>query len=224
MEKRSYYEAYDLRYRTAHEAGVRWFGEAASPIVGQIIEQYGICPQQKLLELGCGEGRDAIPLLRSGFDLLATDLSEEAIRYCRELAPDHGEHFQILDCVRGKLEGHFDFIYGVAVVHMLLKDGDRDGFYRFVRNHLTDEGVALICSMGDGKTQFQSDEKTAFALQERTCQGKTLLVAGTSCRMVTQEQFAWELTRNGLNILQMGITAIPEQFPEMLYAVVKRTV
>ena len=54
MEERSYYEAYDLRYRTAHEAGVRWFGEAESPIVGQIIEQYGICPRQKLLELGCG--------------------------------------------------------------------------------------------------------------------------------------------------------------------------
>ena len=35
METRKYYEAYEDRYQVAHAAGLRWFGDAASPIVGQ---------------------------------------------------------------------------------------------------------------------------------------------------------------------------------------------
>lgn len=222
METRKYYEAYEDRYQVAHAAGIRWFGDAVSPIVGQILEKYGIRKTDKLLELGCGEGRDAIPLLEAGFDLLATDISSAAITHCRKQLPHKVERFALLNCVAGSLAQKFDFLYAVAVVHMLVEDEDRDGFYRFIGAHLEENGLALICSMGDGSMQMQSDVTKAFTLQPRQCGEKTLMVAGTSCRMVTQAQFAEEMQRNGLQILEMGQTCIPEQFPEMMYAVVKR--
>lgn len=148
--KRKYYEAYDDRYRQIHERNLQWSGENASSIVGEIIRDFSISNHQKILEIGCGEGRDAFPLLRQGFDLLATDVSQEAIRFCRERMPDHAERFQILDCVSGRLNTAFDFIYAIAVVHMLVPDEDRNAFYSFIREHLKPEGIALIGTMGDG--------------------------------------------------------------------------
>lgn len=221
---RKYYEAYDERYKQVHGENLRWASDCPSPIVEQTIKKWGVRQEQKSLELGCGEGRDAGFLLGRGYDLLATDISPEAIRCCKEDHSGHEAAFQVLDCVAGKLDQRFDFIYAVAVVHMLVEDADRDGFYSFIREHLTENGVALICTMGDGTMERSLDISTAFELQQRTHQqsGKTLHIAGTSCRMVSFEIFRQELARNGLRIEEEGLTAVEPDFPVMMYAVVKR--
>lgn len=222
MEQRKYYEAYDDRYRQIHAAGHSWFGDHASPIVGQIIGKYGIRTEDRLLELGCGEGRDALPLLEQGFNLAATDISEEAIRYCRMCFPGYAANFSVLDCVSGSLAEKFDFIFAVAVIHMLVEDADRDSFYRFIRSHLGPGGIGLICSMGDGTVKMRTAAGQAFALQERNFRGEKVLVAGTTCALVDYETFQYELKSNGLQILEMGQTAIPNEFSQMMYAVVQR--
>ena len=221
MENRKYYEAYDERYKTVHKIGLRWFSDTQSPIVAQTIERYSIGKNSKILEIGCGEGRDAHRLLEEGFDLLATDISPTAINFCKENYAKYNKSFNVLDCINGSLEGKFDFIYAVAVVHMLLFDNDRDAFYRFINTHLKNNGIALICSMGDGDTERQTDARNAFELQERECIGKKIMVAGTSCRIVSNERFEEELLKNGLHILEMGQTGIDGQFSDMMYAVVK---
>ena len=106
---------------------------------------------------------------------------------------------------------------------MLVEDAHRDAFYRFIRNHLTETGTALICTMGDGTTERQTDINTAFDLQTRTHEqtGKQVQIASTSCRMVSFDTLRKELQRNGLVILQEGITAAPPDFPQMMYAIVK---
>jgi SAM-dependent methyltransferase len=43
--------------------------------------------QKKILELGCGSGRDSRYLSRLGLDLIASDNSTSALRFCGELAP-----------------------------------------------------------------------------------------------------------------------------------------
>lgn len=224
MEARPYYEAYDDRYRQVHRENLEWFSRNPSPIVGQVMAQFGIGTNSKILELGCGEGRDAIHLLRQGYRVLATDISPEAIAHCRRLAPEYTDCFQVLDCIGGKLEGEFDFIYAVAVVHMLVEDIHRKGFYQFIHSHLKECGIALICTMGDGEVQRKSDITNAFSLQERIHEqsGKTVHIASTSCRMVDFPTFRAELERNGFAILQEGQTAIEPDFTQMMYAVVQR--
>lgn len=222
MDNRKYFEAYDDRYKQAHEAGIHWFGGESSPIVGQVIEKYHMKPDSRILELGCGEGRDAQALLRRGYNLLATDISPEAIRYCKERLPAHSSAFSVLDCVNGALPERYDFIYAVAVLHMLVLDEDRKGFYRFIYDHLSPGGLALICTMGDGKMERQSDIANAFELQQRNCHGRKIMVAGTSCRIVRAMTFEKELAENGLEIVESGQTSIPNEFSDMMYAVVKK--
>ena len=223
LVKRKYYEAYDDRYRQVHSQKLQWFDDEPTGIVGEVISKYGITRDHKLLELGCGEGRDAFALINAGFDLVATDISSAAIMFCQNKHPEHSNHFKILDCVAGKLDCKFNFIYAVAVVHMLVLDEDRDAFYTFICEHLTPDGVALISTMGNGKMERQTDIRTAFDLQKRTHEqtGLELNIASTSCRMVSFSTFEKELKNNKLKIRETGITNASPDFPVLMYAVVQ---
>ncbi len=219
--ERKYYQAYDERYKTAHAQGVSWASTQCTPIVLATIQKYGLAPGSAMLEIGCGEGRDAKAVLDGGYTLLATDISAEAIAYCRKKMPAYQAHFQVLDCINAQHAAKYDFIFSVAVIHMLVLDEDRNAFYRFICTHLTGGGLALICTMGDGKQEMQSDISTAFTLQKRTHESGTMLVAGTSCRMVSFETFARELTSNGLEIVEQGMTTALPDFNQLMFAVVK---
>ena len=223
---RAYYEAYDDRYRQVHSKNLQWFSQQPSRIVSEVMEQYSIDKCARILEVGCGEGRDAGYLMERGYDVLATDVSPEAISFCRKQYPHYADRFAVLDCIRDTLDERFELIYAVAVVHMLVLDDDRTGLYQFIHAHLKDHGIALVCTMGDGTMERRSDITTAFDLQERVheASGKILEIAGTSCRMVNFETFVHELQQNGFVVVQQGITAVEPDFPEMMYAIVKKSV
>ena len=220
---RQYYQAYDDRYRQVHAEGLQWFADNPTGIVAETMERFGINRNHTILEIGCGEGRDAWPLLKAGYLLCATDISEEVIRYNREQWPEFADSFSVLDCISGEIEGRYDFIYAVAVIHMLVEDSHRNAFYAFIRKHLSPNGIALICTMGDGEIERQSDIRTAFDLQVREHEqtGTIVTIASTSCRMVSFETFREELSRNRLEVLEEGLTEAMPDFSMLMYAVVK---
>ena len=218
---KKYYEAYEDRYKTAHENGVSWSSDQCTPIVLETIRKYISDPETPMLEIGCGEGRDAKAVLEKGYRLLATDISPEAVAYCKAHIPARSGGFAVLDCVRGEHPDKYGFIYAVAVIHMLVLDEDRNAFYAFVRDHLAENGLALICTMGDGEAELKSDISTAFQLQERDHESGKMLVAGTSCRMVSFETFEKELTSSGLKIVEKGITESLPDFNSLMYAIVR---
>ena len=222
MEQRKYYAAYEERYKTAHQNGVSWSSGESTPIVAKTLEKYRIRPESCLLEIGCGEGRDAGALLSRGYNLTATDLSPEAIAYCKARFPEYEARFEVLDVLSDRLDQRYDFIYAVAVVHMLVLDEDRAGFYRFIRDHLADRGFALICTMGDGSFEMQTDIKEAFEQVERNHESGKMTVAATSCRMVSFDTFRHELRENGLRILETGLSAALPDFDSLMYAVVSK--
>ena len=219
---KQYYEAYEDRYQTIHALGHAWSSDRPTPIVGEILERYGLSRTDPLLELGCGEGRDAIPLLREGWDLLATDLSPEAVRWCQGLAPEYAERFRVLDCLGGELPERYAFIYAVAVLHMLTEDEDRARFFDFLRAHLAEDGIALVCTMGDGERELRSDPAKAFDPAEREHPAGPVTVAATSCRMVSFETLKREIEGAGLRILETGLTEAPPDFNCLMYAVIGR--
>ena len=136
--------------------------------------------------------------------------------------PNHEENFSVLDCLSTTLDNKFDFIYGIAVIHMLVLDKDRDGFYQFIQNHLNENGIALICTMGDGEFEVQSDINKAFLLQEREHETGKMMVASTTCRMISFNTFEKELDRNQLEIVEKGLTSSLPDFNSLMYVVVRR--
>ena len=221
-ENRKYYEAYEERYKTVHARGMSWSSTISTPLVMKTLEQYQITPKHRLLEIGCGEGRDSRTVFEHGFQLLATDISPEAIAYCRKTIPDYADHFRVLDCLADQLTETYNFIFAIALIHMLVPDEDRNGFYQFIRNHLSLQGIALICTMGDGEMETQSDISAAWTLQERSHESGKMLIAATSCRMVSWNTWEKELARNHLTLIEKGITAALPDFSSLMYAIVKR--
>lgn len=219
---RKYYEAYEDRYKTAHAKGVSWSSDKNSPIVLDTIKKYKLNQCSTMLEIGCGEGRDSKAVLDKGYNLVATDISKEAVAYCKKNMPSYKNHFQVLDCINDYHEEKYDFIYSVAVIHMLVLNEDRSAFYKFIYEHLTDDGIALICTMGDGREEMQSDISNAFTLQEREHESGKMVVAGTSCRMVSFETFEKEIKANHLKITEKGITSALPDFNNLMFAVVKK--
>ena len=222
MRMKRYYEAYDERYKTIHEKGFSWAGDVATPIVLDAIRRSGLSKEARILEIGCGEGRDARAILDEGYNLLASDISPEAISYCRNKFPKYADRFQVLDCLNCDYEGRFDMIYAVAVLHMLVEDGDRKRFYRFIRDYLSDNGIALVCSMGDGESEFSTRAEDAFEIRERNHFSGPVQVASTSCRMVGFQRFEEEITEAGLAIVEKGLTSAMPDFDSLLYAVIRR--
>ena len=221
MEK--YYYAYDKRYRQVHDMNLQWSSDEPTPILQAMISRYGIQKTDSILEIGCGEGRDALWLLKQGYHVLGTDISEEAIAYCQKKNPGFFHSFAQLDVCKDKIPQTFDLIYSVVVIHMLVKQEDRNQFLSFIRDHLNENGYGLILTMGDGKTEMSGDITKAFDNVKRTHQmtGQEVTIAATSCRMVGFESFEKEISHNGLHVVEKGITSIKQHFPEIMYAVVK---
>ena len=59
-----YYKAYKKRYSKVYEKNMMWSASEYTPDVIDFFQTYNITKDNKILELGCGEGRDAIHLLQ----------------------------------------------------------------------------------------------------------------------------------------------------------------
>lgn len=222
MEK--YYNAYDKRYKQVHNMNLQWSSNEPSLILQDIISKYKIKNTHSILEIGCGEGRDAFWLLENHYHVLGSDISKEAIAYCKKKNPLFADFFMELDVCKDNISKSFDFIYSIAVIHMLVKQEDRNKFLSFIRDHLTNEGYGLLLTMGDGEIEMSSDITKAFDNVQRIHQetGEEISIAATSCRMVNFKTFEKEISDNGLYIIEKGITSIVPDFPQIMYALVKK--
>lgn len=224
MEK--YYLAYNKRYKQVHNKGFAWEIENDSQIVIDTINKYNISKHSDILELGVGEGRDSIFLLKKGYNILGIDCSQEAINYCKKKALENNlkeNSFCVLDVLKDKLEKKFDFIYSIAVLHILCENQDRQNFLKFIKEHLKPNGKALISVMGDGKKEYTSDYENAFEDSERVISSlnKVVTIARTSLKVVNQNTFLEEITKSKLKIIEYYITEKVESFSSMMVAVVE---
>ncbi len=208
-ENKEYYYAYDEHYKQVHSHNILW-GDSQFP--NEIIEAMKalfIKEHDSILEIGCGEGMNALYLLKKGYHhLLGIDCSEEAIRTCKSLAKEKADHFRVVDVIKEKLDEKFDFIYSIGVLHMLVLDEHRKAFYEFIREHLKYEGKAMIIIQGDGEKEYSSNIDQAFELTERTHipSGTKLMLSSTSYRAISFKQFNKELKENHLRVIEQKLS------------------
>jgi SAM-dependent methyltransferase len=114
---------WDARY-----AGGLVYGTEPTSIVHRLAPLLRFHQVRRLLEAGCGSGRDALFYARAGFEVTGTDISEEALRWARRRAEAEGlgAAFVADDLAETQLPGgHFDAALAVHLVHLQLDDGRR---------------------------------------------------------------------------------------------------
>lgn len=216
MEKlnNEYYKAYDKRYGQVYKKDMLWSSKSPTSEVIEFIEEFKINKNDKILELGCGEGRDAINLLEQGYNVLALDYSKNVIYKCNELSNNkYINNFKQFDLITDKIDDKFKFIYSIAVLHMFVLDEHRNKFLKFISEHLDKNGKALICILGDGIHEKSSNIDEAFTDVERVVMNNNTKVniASTSLRIVNWESLEKEITRNNLIVEKKWISnTIPE--------------
>jgi len=220
-----YYKAYESRYSQVYENDMLWSSKENTPEVLKCIKNYKISKKNKILDLGCGEGRDAIYLLNDGYNVMAVDYSHTVIKKCKELSNNkYNESFKQFDLIKDKMNCRFDFIYSIAVLHMFVLDEHRNQFLSFVREHLTEDGIGLICVLGDGKKEYVSKIEEAFIKVKRTVinNNKEIKIAATSCKIVNWENLEKEIKNNNLSIKEKWISNDIPEFEYSMCVIVKK--
>lgn len=96
-------ESWNARY---DEVGQRWSGHANSSLVDVVSR----LPTGRVLDVGCGEGADAIWLARQGWDVTALDISEVAVARARVAAGELPITWVVADLATGPSPGLFDLV------------------------------------------------------------------------------------------------------------------
>lgn len=221
-----YYKAYEKRYQQVYKHNYLWSSKDPTPDVIETMLKEKIQSNAKILELGCGEGRDAIFLLNKNYNVLAVDYSNTVIEKCKELSNyNYNDKFKQLDIVNDTLDDKFDFIYSIAVVHMFVNKEHRNKFYKFIYSHLNKNGIALIVSMGDGLKEYKSDVNKSFDDVERIVvnNDEKINIATTSCNIVNWKTLEQELLSNDLILKRKWVSKkIPEFNPAMCVVVCRK--
>lgn len=107
---------------TSHTNLQDWFGGIDIYLFDQLLKGR-FTPRMRLLDAGCGGGRNLIYFLRSGFDVSGVDQSKEAIAQARSLASTLAPHVPV-DNFRVEMiesmsfaDSSFDVVISSAVLH-----------------------------------------------------------------------------------------------------------
>lgn len=108
---------YDDKYR-AHES---YWGSQPSSIARILFQKFPPTDTRKLLDVGCGEGRDSIFFARNGYEATGFDSSTEGIRKSLARAEELGLsiNFFQADIMAYRLEDFYDVVFSSGALHYI---------------------------------------------------------------------------------------------------------
>ncbi len=128
-------------------SGRTWSGR----VNAQLVEAAAELPPGRALDLGSGEGADALWLVERGWRVLAVDVSETALQRASEAAAGRNLldriEFQCHDLNESFPEGTFDLV-SAQYLHSPARL-DREAVLRRAAEHVAPGGVLLIVDHGE---------------------------------------------------------------------------
>ncbi|KEK22409.1 class I SAM-dependent methyltransferase [Bacillus gaemokensis] len=117
----------------------------------------------KVLELGCGPGRNAIYLAKQGFDVTAIDLSQEGINWGKERAIEQDVKIQfICDSIFNlQVQNEYDFVYDSGCLHHI-PPHRRIDYVSLIKNSLKSSGYFGLTCFAAGEV----DEKNGSEISD----------------------------------------------------------
>ena len=139
---------YDTLY-AASEGNILW-GEKPGRIV-RAIRDYITCG--RVLDIGCGDGKNALYLEKLGFDVTGCDCSEEALKGLRSRFAEHDHIMQgtynQLNIEERVPEGEFDVLVSYGVLHCLTPK-TRIACHKSIQDRVRSKGYMFFTCLTEG--------------------------------------------------------------------------
>jgi tellurite methyltransferase len=107
-----------------------YWGTEPNKACYQVLQLMPPTRRLKLLDIGCGEGKDAVFFARNGYDVTAFDVSDAGIEKTKRLADKIGVHVNVFkaDILDYRLDTHFDILFSSGVLHYIKPDYRKEIF------------------------------------------------------------------------------------------------
>ena len=168
---------------TPHLNLQEWFGQIDIYLFDQLLKGR-FNPRMRVLDAGCGGGRNLIYFLRCGYDVCGVDLSAEAVAHVRALAAGLAPHLPAdnfrVEAVEGMsfADAGFDVVISSAVLHFARDEEHWQGMVREMWRVLKPGGIffaRLASSVGveeqierlEGRRYHLPDGSDRFLVDDR---------------------------------------------------------
>lgn len=185
------------------------FGQIDIYVFDQILRGR-ILPGMRILDAGCGYGRNLVYLLRQGFDIYATDADPAAVSYVSELAATCGahlppDHFRIARIEQLPFPDKFaDVVLCNSVLHFAESDEHFQSMLAQLWRVLRPGGL-LFCRLG-----------SRIGMHFEPVQGNFFRVGDGQIWYLVDEAMLAEATRTlGAELLDPIKTTVVQQYRSM---------
>ncbi len=139
------HETIRTNYEKWYEGDGYYWGTEPAGFCDELI---ALCPpskDKKVLDIGCGEGKDAVYMAQKGYDVTAFDLTENGIRKTIQLAAQKGVDIKayVDDINIFETEEQFDIIYSSGTVQYLF-DENKENFFNKLEKITRPDGIVFF--------------------------------------------------------------------------------
>lgn len=129
-------------YEKWYEGDDYYWGFEPADLCKEIAEILPKDKPLKILDIGCGEGKDSVYFAKLGYDVSAFDITENGIKKTKMLAEKEGVKINawIDDINSFDLKENYDVIYSTGTIQYLSED-KKDRFFEVVKSHTNVGGI-----------------------------------------------------------------------------------
>jgi len=104
----------------------------------------------KLLDIGCGEGRNAVFFARNGYEVTAFDLAKDGVEKTKKLAEKIGVKVKVFraDINEFRLEDNFDILFSTGTLHYI-KNELREEIFKNYKDFTNVDGIHMFTTFVD---------------------------------------------------------------------------
>lgn len=132
-------------YEKKYDSQEYYWGIAPNRLCYEVMKHRPPTKPYRVLDIGCGEGKDAVFFAKNGYIVSAFDASEKGLEKARELARLHHVdiNFFQADINEYELNDEYDIIFSSGVFHYLTPNR-RKTFIQSLKEHTTVKGIHAL--------------------------------------------------------------------------------
>ena len=132
-------------YENRYDTKEYYWGLEPNKLCYEIMKLMPPTKPLKVLDIGCGEGKDAVFLARNGYVVSALDATDNGIEKGKLLAERYGVSVDFFkaDITDYRLRDNYDIIFSSGMFHFV-KPEYRDAIFQNLKEHTNPNGIHVI--------------------------------------------------------------------------------